>query len=44
MAKKSMGWYTFQDGYKCWAHGFSAQELKIEIAKHGAIIEFISTR
>ena len=40
---KSQGWYIFADGTKEWFHGLSAQEKKVEIRKHGAIIKFIAT-
>jgi hypothetical protein len=40
---KSQGWYIFTDGTKEWFHGLSAQEKKVEIRKHGAIIKFIAT-
>jgi hypothetical protein len=44
MAKiKTQGWYIFADGYEAWYHGLSAQEKKIEIYKHGAIIKFEPT-
>lgn len=31
--------YTFQDGYFCYASGFSKQELKTEENKHGKLIK-----
>jgi len=44
MAKiNTQGWYTFADGYSAWYHGLSAQEKKIEIYKHGAIVAFEPT-
>ena len=41
MAKRTRGTYVFEDGHKVWYHGLSAQERKIEIFKHGKIIQFI---
>lgn len=44
MAKiKSQGWYTFADGYRCWYHGLSAQEKRIEVYKHGKVVKFEPT-
>ena len=40
---KSMGIYKFADGTVAWFAGLSASEKKREIAKHGAIIQFIPT-
>lgn len=40
---KTRGWYTFADGYHGWFHGLSAQEKRVEIFKHGAIIYFEPT-
>ena len=31
-------WFTFADGYKVCARGFSNQELEIEEQKHGKLI------
>lgn len=31
-------WFTFADGYRCCCAGFSAQERRVEEAKHGKII------
>lgn len=31
-------WFIFEDGYSCCAAGFSKQELRVEIAKHGKLI------
>ena len=31
-------WYTFEDGYATCVRGFSQQELKIEIMKHGKVV------
>lgn len=31
-------WFTFTDGYRVCAKGFSKQELKIEELKHGKLI------
>jgi len=30
--------YVFEDGYRCVVRGFSRQELKVEIRKHGKVI------
>lgn len=38
------GWYTFADGHKMWAHGFSRLELKREVIKHGKLIDYQPTR
>lgn len=43
MAKRTQGWYTFEDGCMIWFHGLSAQEKKLEIKKHGKIIRFVPT-
>ena len=40
---KSRGWYVFADGYCCWYSGMSAAEKKVEIRKHGVIIDFQAT-
>lgn len=40
---KTRGWYVFADGYTCWFSGLSAQEKKIEILHHGAIVKFTPT-
>lgn len=37
MAKKWY-WFVFADGYKCCVMGLSKQELRVENAKHGALI------
>ena len=42
--RNTQGWYTFADGYKAWFHGLSANERKIEVLKHGAIVRFEPTR
>ena len=34
-------WYTFEDGYKCCVRGFSENELKVEIAKHGKVVRVV---
>lgn len=31
-------WFTFEDGYEVCTMGFSKQELKIEVSKHGKLI------
>lgn len=36
------GWYIFEDGYEMWAMGLSTREKKVEIAKHGKLIQFIA--
>lgn len=42
MAKnKTRGWYEFADGFTCWVNGFSGQEKRVAISKHGAIVRFI---
>lgn len=44
MAKiKTQGWYYFADGSYAWFYGLSAQERKVEIRKHGAIVRFEPT-
>lgn len=43
MAKRTQGWYTFEDGYVAWFHGLSAREKANEIRKHGRIVKFIAT-
>ena len=45
MAKNNgtRGWYTFADGYEVWVNGYSAQERKVEIRKHGPIVKFEPT-
>lgn len=40
---KNRGWYLFEDGYYCWVSGMSAQEKKVEIRKHGKIVQFTPT-
>ena len=30
--------YVFEDGYVCYVKGFSANELKLEIHKHGQVV------
>ncbi|MCI8351950.1 MAG: hypothetical protein HFJ86_12450 [Oscillospiraceae bacterium] len=42
MAKKSI-WYrfTFADGYVCICRGMSAQERRVEEAKHGKLVSKI---
>ena len=40
---KSRGFYLFADGTRAWFAGLSANEKKREVAKHGAIIQFIAT-
>ena len=38
MAKNTFYWFTFEDGYRCCARGFSAHELRVEQAKHGKLL------
>lgn len=38
MVKNTFYWFTFEDGYRCCARGFSAQERRCEEGKHGKII------
>lgn len=40
---KTQGIYVFADGYTCWFHGLSAEEKRVEIFKHGAIVRFTPT-
>lgn len=40
MAKKTQGWYYFEDGYVAWFYGLSAREKANEIRKHGKIVKF----
>lgn len=40
---KTQGWYLFEDGYRCWFHGLSAEEKKKEILRHGRIVRFEPT-
>lgn len=44
MAARNRGYYTFADGTRIWFFGLSAQERKIEVLKHGAIIKFEPTK
>lgn len=30
-------WFTFADGYRCCARGFSTQERRVEERKHGKL-------
>ena len=30
--------FVFEDGYKCYVKGFSSNELKWEIYKHGKVV------
>ena len=41
--KNTQGWYTFADGTQAWFHGLSAQEKRIQVAKHGKVIAFHPT-
>ena len=38
MKNKTFYCFTFEDGYYCYAFGFSKQELAVEIRKHGKLI------
>jgi len=31
-------WFTFADGYRVCARGFSTQELRVKEAKHGKLV------
>ena len=31
-------WFTFEDGYYVCVKGFSKQELKVEVSKHGKLL------
>ena len=31
-------WFTFKDGYQCWALGLSATELRNEKRTHGDLV------
>ena len=32
-------WFTFADGYTVCVKGFSKQELRVEVRKHGRLIK-----
>lgn len=34
-------WFEFADGYNGWVLGFSAQERRNEIRKHGKLVKWI---
>lgn len=38
--KYKSGWYTFADGYSCCCNGYSAQEMRQEVRKHGRLISY----
>lgn len=38
---KTQGTYYFKDGYTVWVYGLSAQEKKMMVYEHGAIVRFI---
>lgn len=38
---KKYYWYYFADGYSACVAGFSKNELKIEIAKHGEVTRIV---
>lgn len=31
-------WFTFTDGYSVCVKGFSKQEMRVEVAKHGKLV------
>jgi hypothetical protein len=31
-------WFTFEDGYRVCARGFSRQEIAVEESKHGKLV------
>ena len=31
-------WFTFEDGYSVCVRGFSKQEMRVEIRKHGKLV------
>lgn len=35
---KKYWWYDFADGYSTCVAGFSDQELKVEVSKHGKVV------
>lgn len=43
MARKTQGWYWFEDGYMAWFHGLSKHERDNEILRHGCIVRFMPT-
>ena len=45
MAKinKTRGWYTFENGTRCWYAGLSGQEKREEVRKYGKIVKFEPT-
>lgn len=38
MARINFYWFTFADGYRTCTRGFSAQEMRVEVRKHGRLI------
>lgn len=34
-------WFTFEDGYEVCCKGFSKQEMRVEVRKHGKVISKI---
>ena len=43
MKKHTQGWYTFEDGARIWVRGFSKNEMKWEVIKHGKLVSFVPT-
>lgn len=43
MRKHTQGWYTFEDGARIWVRGFSKNEMKWEVIKHGKLVSFVPT-
>jgi hypothetical protein len=41
MAKTYWYEYIFEDGYSCIVKGLSAQERRVEVAKHGKVVKVI---
>ena len=42
MAKSCWYEYIFEDGYSCIVKGFSAQERRVEVVKHGKIVKILT--
>ena len=45
MARKRFpGWYTFEDGYRCWySFKLKGHELHCEVLRHGKLVRFEPT-
>ena len=43
MRKHTQGWYTFEDGARIRVRGFSKNEMKWEVIKHGKLVSFVPT-